>query len=504
MMEFGVTPSVGQAPSREFAAGLAETSLKLLAALLLATALACSSGGKSNGNPVATAAASGGSGSSSSGSSGGSVPPPSGGSTAPTGGTSGTGSTGGTTPQASTPTRTYSMTFLPSPSGSVDGYELSLGDSSGSYDTFVDVPLNEITVTNGTMSHDLTLDADRDYFIVLRAYNAGGMSADSNEIRIAALVSNVIGGTSNGGSAAAQASYAAKAASSLAVAAGSPTADSQGESVAVAELADAGTDRAEVQTHEQIGDGIASLDFDGAGEHLANSVMAPLGTSYTFSMSIWARPLLDDAERRTMMDLRDQAGGDANRMTLAVVNSSDVELTLYGTTGSVLHRARFAEALLDGEWQHVAVVFDGSRDLEPGLYIDAQRQIAIDSSSADGTWEMADSARRIFIGADASGAGDSWRGQLGHVAIWDSALSDAAMHEISVMGHGIDLRNAGLEYGEQEALLHYWRLGDDSNGIGFDYGNASKLVDLDDASGGIDADDIVAEAPAVLQLADSR
>jgi hypothetical protein len=214
--------------------------------------------------------------------------------------------------------------------------------------------------------------------------------------------------------------------------------------------------------------------------------------------------VLDTAERRTLLDVRDESAGDANRLTVAVVDGDDVELALHDASGEVLHRARFVDALLDGEWQHVAVVFDGGHDLEPRLYVDALALVAAQSTSADGAWEMSDSARRVFVAADARGEGHSWRGQLGHVGIWSAALGDGALHEISAMGHDIDLRSPGVEYREQESLLHYWRLGDDANGIGFDYGAAATPLDLDEGRGGIDVDDIVADAPAALTLAAAR
>ena len=42
------------------------------------------------------------------------------------------------------------------------------------------------------------------------------------------------------------------------------------------------------------------------------------------------------------------------------------------------------------------------------------------------------------------------------------------------------------------SLLHYWRLGDDSNAVGFDYGVAGEALDLTDKDGGVD---IVADGP---------
>lgn len=62
----------------------------------------------------------------------------------------------------------------------------------------------------------------------------------------------------------------------------------------------------------------------------------------------------------------------------------------------------------------------------------------------------------------------------------------------------IELRDASEAYASQQGVVHYWRLGDDSSGVGFDYGSGGEPIDIDDPSGGIDEGDIVADVPQAL------
>ena len=78
------------------------------------------------------------------------------------------------------------------------------------------------------------------------------------------------------------------------------------------------------------------------------------------------------------------------------------------------------------------------------------------------------------------------------------ALGDDEIDEISLGGHALDLRADDGAYLASDALLHYWRLGEDPAAVGFDYGPAAISIDLDDPAGNVDAADIVPDAPVLL------
>jgi hypothetical protein len=111
---------------------------------------------------------------------------------------------------------------------------------------------------------------------------------------------------------------------------------------------------------------------------------------------------------------------------------------------------------------------------------------------------FSDSAGRVFVGGGGSATG-TWHGAIGHVAFFGVALGDDEVSEISLRGHTLDLRENAGAYQASAALLHYWRLGEDPNAVGYDSGSAAMPIDLDDASGYIDASDIVADAPVLSQ-----
>jgi hypothetical protein len=112
---------------------------------------------------------------------------------------------------------------------------------------------------------------------------------------------------------------------------------------------------------------------------------------------------------------------------------------------------------------------------------------------------FADSAGRVFLGASGSSGAGTWLGAIGHAAFFALALGDDEVAEIHQRGHTLDLRQNAGAYQANGALLHYWRLGEDANAVGYDSGSAATPIDLDDAAGYIDSADIVADAPILLQ-----
>ena len=84
-------------------------------------------------------------------------------------------------------------------------------------------------------------------------------------------------------------------------------------------------------------------------------------------------------------------------------------------------------------------------------------------------------------------------GRLGHLAIWREALSPAAFSEIQLRGHEVDVRDPVGVYAGSDSLIHYWRLGESSQNLGYDLGFADRPLDLDDPAGGVTLADFVQE-----------
>ncbi len=85
---------------------------------------------------------------------------------------------------AAAATRDQVIAWIP-PSGNVAGYRVYVGSAPAAYAQIIDLGAVQ-TDPDGVGRSTLTLDATRDTYIALTAYNAAGESPHSNEIRVAA------------------------------------------------------------------------------------------------------------------------------------------------------------------------------------------------------------------------------------------------------------------------------------------------------------------------------
>jgi len=82
--------------------------------------------------------------------------------------------------------RDYTVRWLPSPSVGVEGYELSVRPVGGAVGASFD--LGHPAASSGVMSRTIQIDDTEDLVLALRAYGSGVVSADSNEIVVAAAL----------------------------------------------------------------------------------------------------------------------------------------------------------------------------------------------------------------------------------------------------------------------------------------------------------------------------
>ena len=433
---------------------------------------------------------------------------------APTGTRSGTPPGSTTAPvfdPGSEETREVTLRWLPSTSTGVVRYDLSVGESSGAYSSVIRIPVG---LTNrgsdGVYSYPITVRSDVDLFMALRAVDQNRTSTLSNEIRIAAVASAPLG-LGGGGQAAATSSGTTSTASTMLGGGGSGQAAifGGGEAAATAPTQTAHDDAAAAlgadaaaPTPQDAGssDALASIEFDGLRQYLANTTPAELGITGAFTLSMWLQPVVDDAPRRVLFDARAAPGSDAGRMTLVLIDGVDLELAVRDADGEIALRASYEFVPADGGWQHVTFVFAPGLDLEPRLYVDLEPRRLL-RVEPEGVVFTAPAAEIVSIGGAADEPGAGFRGRIGHVAVWDSVLSWVALAEVQGRGHPIDLRIPTGAYGNDASLVHYWRLGDVDDAVGFDLGASAQPLDLDDPAGGIAYDDIVLDGPASLVVA---
>jgi len=433
----------------------------------------------------------------------------------PTGTGSGSPPTSTTAPVFSgSETREVTLRWIPSASTSVVRYELSVGESSGVYSSVIRIPVG---LTNrgsdGVYSYPITVRSDVDLYMALRAVEPARVSTLSNEIRVAAVTSAPLG-LGGGGHAAGASSGTTPAGSTLLGGGGSGQVAPLvgGEAAATAPTQTAHDDAAAAlggdaaaPTPQDVGstDALASIEFDGLREYLANITPADLGIAGAFTLSMWLQPVVDEAPRRVLFDARTAPGSGGGRMTLALIDGVDLELAVRDADGEIALRAHYEFVPADARWQHLTLVYQPGLDLEPRLFVDLEprRLLRVEPEGAIFT---APAAELVWLGGSADEPGAGFRGRIGHVAVWDSVLSWVALAEVQGRGHPIDLRIPTGAYGDDASLVHYWRLGDVDDAVGFDLGTSAQPLDLDDPAGGIAYDDIVLDGPASLVVAAPR
>ncbi len=395
--------------------------------------------------------------------------------------------------------QTVEVRFEPSSSTEVIGYSLSVATVSGAFGsgTQIDIPVSAARVEpGGVLAYDVQMTANAPHYLAMRAYSSQTFSPFSNEIVIPAVAASATVSTAlSGGVAIGEAGDGLPAASSTS-GSGSASIGSASGSGTTSGASDPNS-ASTTNTNTASAAAMSSLDFDGAGEFLASTSALPLGSSNQFTLSLWAVADPSATGSRALVSVRGGSGVTQNRVELAA-DGGDLALSVTNDAGQLVYNAVWAGALALGDWQHLALTFDASVDGAPMLLVDGATRAPSSANLTGNPAVFADSAGRVFVGGSGAGTG-TWLGAIGHVAYFGLALGDDEVAEIYVRGHALDLRaNAGT-YQASDALLHYWRLGEDPNAVGYDSGAASTPIDLDDASGYIDAADIVADAPVLLQ-----
>jgi hypothetical protein len=392
--------------------------------------------------------------------------------------------------------QTVEVRFVPSASAGVTGYNLSVATVSGAFGSGmqVDIPVTAARVEGGgVLVYDVQMSANVPHYLAMRAYSsATNFSPYSNEIVIPAVASTATTSTALTATAATGETSGTSTGST-----GSGSASTSGATGSTSGTTGSSDPNSTSTSTSASAAAMSSLDFDGAGEFLASSVASPLGTASQFTLSIWALADPSATGSRALVSVRGGGGVTQNRVELSA-DASTLSLAVTNDAGQVVYEASYAGVLVPGEWQHLALTFDASVDAAPILLVDGMTRAPTSANLTGNAPTFADSAGRVFIGGSGSATAGTWFGAIGHTAFFALALGDDEVAEISLRGHTLDLRENAGAYQASDALLHYWRLGEDPNAVGYDSGSAATPIDLDDATGYIDGSDIVADAPVLL------
>ncbi len=414
------------------------------------------------------------------------------------------GSGGGSTPPPTpVPVQTAEVRFLASESDGVLGYRLSIATASGRYGsgTQLDLPVGSADdVGGGVLAVDVEVPRDSYSYLAMRAYSASAFSTYSNEIVIppessSSTSSAVPVGESDGTGGAT--TSASSSGSRLSGASGSYASTGSSTGGSASDGRDSGASSADESAELASAGAPGSLDFDGAGEYLASSAPAALGVSQQLALSLWVLADPRATGSRGLISVR--GGGDSTQNRVELTSrGTELSMAVHDASGQLVYQASYGSALVAADWQHVALTFDAAVDAAPTLFVDG-RVLAPDASElASSAPIFSDTPGLIVLGGSDGADVGTWFGAIGHAALFSTALDEDEIDEIWFRGHSLDLRESLGAYDSAAALLHYWRLGENPAAVAADLGAARPPLDLDDPAGGIDATDIVADAPAPL------
>ncbi|MCH2185670.1 LamG domain-containing protein [Myxococcota bacterium] len=409
-------------------------------------------------------------------------------------------------PVSSSNARVVSMRWIASSSSGITRYDVLVGTSPGAYQAKVEVPRQQAGVNGeGVYSYSLTLRKDLDYYVSMQAYDGRLLSAPSNEIILAATTPPAPFGSS------ASSTRSMPAASPSAATVGSasglvqtPTSSEQSRSVAQSSLpqgddsihSDSTSSSRSVPVSRF---DLASLELDGEQDYLGSDRPEELGAVDALSLSIWMRPFIDTAARRVLLELSPSSSDpEGLGLRLSLLDGENLECLISDADGELHHRALYALSLANDSWQHLAVVLDPAIDNAPRVLLDGFEADLLLSEGRGREVELTALTGFLRVGGSGVTGEKGFLGRLGHLAMWRDALSPAAFSEIQRRAHEVDVRDPVGVYAASDSLIHYWRLGESSQSLGYDLGFADRPLDLDDPAGGVTQAAFVEDGPTSL------
>lgn len=213
-----------------------------------------------------------------------------------------------------------------------------------------------------------------------------------------------------------------------------------------------------------VGDGV-SLELSGSAEYLRRSTSNTYGVANSYTVSVWFRADVTTATQ-IIADWNDASAVNQSRILLWINGSSQITAFVSdASTNSAT--ASDSSTASTGVWIHAVLVKDGTTALR--LYLDGQ-EAASDTTSVPTT---ADDSRVAAFGADARSPGTGgtayFNGRIGHVVMWDAALSAVEISQIYSMGHSFSPEKNVGAYSSSNNVVHWWKPGEDPDSMGRDY-----------------------------------
>ena len=231
----------------------------------------------------------------------------------------------------------------------------------------------------------------------------------------------------------------------------------------------------------------------------ATEVDIGIGMDGAWSILAWVRSTDNSSSLTSMLvDIGHSAFNSANAIELHRGSSaSSFHVVTFDVNGAT-HKVRNFDSFFPlNTWIQIIVTWNGT-----DLLIYKNGSLVSPDSQVNFTRTLGSSDRRMSLGgnryADMNTPG-SLEGSYYTFAMWNVALAAAEIIDVYNYGDGpsLELSSDFGSYVSSSNLLHWWRLGFDSNDIGKDYGNHTALIDVMADAVGIDSSDIVNDYPGM-------
>jgi hypothetical protein len=184
------------------------------------------------------------------------------------------------------------------------------------------------------------------------------------------------------------------------------------------------------------------MDLDGVAEALGQFALQPYGIDDTWTVGAWVRPakVSSASKPRYVLDLNGGTKAPVDRISLTIDASGHfgVEVSdLFGRTRAISSPVGLTPSKKGDTWYLVLAVKTGNQKL--ALYVNGV-QVA---STTVGVPTQSDTARALRIGARLvnNSTGYFWKGGIGSVAMWSTALGASEVRALFTAGDaGVALR----------------------------------------------------------------
>ena len=202
----------------------------------------------------------------------------------------------------------------------------------------------------------------------------------------------------------------------------------------------------------------------------------PVGIANTFTVSMWMLPRDITVESQYPMYIGPSVPSTFNHVSWQIAGTTSGDpfvVKLVDSGGAPVRTINYTGMLVLDEWQHLMMVWDG---VEVVLYHNGA--VAPGAILSSGGGSLINSSRFVDIGGSPHVIGLpnglKFDGRIGHVGIWNAALTEDEAVTMYSRGTSIDLRYNNGDYQSGEFLQHYYKLGEDRFVKGRDFTDSTK------------------------------